>query len=841
LAGFGEEAGFELEVFIINGLTTDGATSAIADISIPNGAAEFLRVTRTGDQWTLEYAADGQTYTQLATFNAPLTVTAVGPFAASAGSNPPGFDAQVDYVFNTAAPIVPEDGVSSPPVNTAPVAVNDMADTDENQPVTIDVLANDTDAQNDPLMVTEATALNGQVTINPDETITYTPNAGFTGTDTITYTVSDGALSDQANVAVTVASEPPTGVGSFISDDFNATTINAAWSFDGVAGSVGLNTSPTDAFVEINAPVGAVVSASDLLTTPRLMQAADDTDFQFSAGFLTEPTTRFQEQGVLVVQDDENFIRFDVAFTSTGLNLLVGVIDNGNTTFALFERIDSGDVTDFRVTRDGDVFTFEYSNDRVTWIQATQLTEQLTVSEVGVFAGSAGGSGETPPGYTAQVDYFENSAIPIVGEDSTFTPPTNTAPMAVDDVAETDEDEAVTIDVLANDTDAQNDTLMVTEATALNGQVTINPDETITYTPNPGFTGTDTITYTVDDGALTDQANVAVTVNLVPPPSDFISDDFNASSLQSFWRFDAPNGGSFSIEDDGNDAYVRLVAPPGVDTDPFNDFDAVSILQPISDEDFQLVANFRTLPDPDERFQGHGFLIVEDEDNYVRLDIFSRGTPGRGELFAFGGVTVDGETIIEFNIIELPTVDHARNLRITRDGDTWSLETSADAVNWTLAGSFDAPLNVTEAGVFGGSISSPISESPGYIAEVDFVFNTASPIVPEDGDSAPPLTNTVLDIARLAPADDELFEEASETLETLPEFLIAEPNAPDTFVSVSGGSSAPLKGIAPLVSSGAPAKTVAPEAGPSGPGTLTPEFETPDPNASDFDFDLFLA
>ncbi|MCX7561934.1 Ig-like domain-containing protein, partial [Sulfitobacter sp. F26204] len=62
-----------------------------------------------------------------------------------------------------------------------------------------------------------------------------------------------------------------------------------------------------------------------------------------------------------------------------------------------------------------------------------------------------------------------------------------------------DEDDTVTIDVLGNDTDPNGDPLTVTEATAPNGTVTINPDGTLDYTPNPDFNGEDTITYTVED------------------------------------------------------------------------------------------------------------------------------------------------------------------------------------------------------------------------------------------------------------------------------------------------------------------------------------------------------
>ena len=58
--------------------------------------------------------------------------------------------------------------------------------------VTVNVLQNDTDADNDGLTVTGASALHGTVVVNADGTLTYTPDANYHGGDTITYTVNDG-------------------------------------------------------------------------------------------------------------------------------------------------------------------------------------------------------------------------------------------------------------------------------------------------------------------------------------------------------------------------------------------------------------------------------------------------------------------------------------------------------------------------------------------------------------------------------------------------------------------------------------------------------------------------
>src|SRR5688572_15269603 len=75
--------------------------------------------------------------------------------------------------------------VTVDPVNDAPVAQDDAETTDEDTPVDIDVLANDTDADGDSRPVYSATdPANGSVVVNLDDTVTYTPDPDFNGTDT---------------------------------------------------------------------------------------------------------------------------------------------------------------------------------------------------------------------------------------------------------------------------------------------------------------------------------------------------------------------------------------------------------------------------------------------------------------------------------------------------------------------------------------------------------------------------------------------------------------------------------------------------------------------------------
>ncbi|WEX00469.1 retention module-containing protein [Pseudomonas nitroreducens] len=93
---------------------------------------------------------------------------------------------------------------------------------------------------------------------------------------------------------------------------------------------------------------------------------------------------------------------------------------------------------------------------------------------------------------------------------------TNDNPVAVPDIAHTNEDTAIRIDVLGNDTDAEHDALIVTGASAGNGTVVINQDGSLSYTPKENFSGSDTITYTISDGkGGTSTSTVAVSIEAV--------------------------------------------------------------------------------------------------------------------------------------------------------------------------------------------------------------------------------------------------------------------------------------------------------------------------------------
>jgi hypothetical protein len=155
----------------------------------PDGDALTYAIVAQPAHGSLSGAAPNVTYTPSPNYNGPDSFTFKATDARGAASN------------------IATVSISVTSVNDPPVAVDDSATTPQDLAVTIPVLDNDSDPDGDALIVTAVTdPSNGAVTISADgKTVTYTPNLGFTGSDSFTYTISDGrGGTDTADVTVTV-------------------------------------------------------------------------------------------------------------------------------------------------------------------------------------------------------------------------------------------------------------------------------------------------------------------------------------------------------------------------------------------------------------------------------------------------------------------------------------------------------------------------------------------------------------------------------------------------------------------------------------------------------------
>ena len=138
----------------------------------------------------------------------------------------------------------------------------------------------------------------------------------------------------------------------------------------------------------------------------------------------------------------------------------------------------------------------------------------------------------------------------------------NRAPDAVSDTARVDEDQVagVIIDVLSNDSDpagALDPRTVIAVSTPAHGTATLNPNGTISYAPNPNYSGTDSFTYTISDGdGGFDTATVTVTVNPVNDNPTVTGGTYTVAENQPLGTL---VGSVFGADVDAGDALIYAI------------------------------------------------------------------------------------------------------------------------------------------------------------------------------------------------------------------------------------------------------------------------------------------
>ncbi len=376
--------------------------------------------------------------------------------------------------------------------NHFPIAQNDSASVADGSSVAIPVLQNDSDPDGDALAIGAVTQPAHGIAAITGTTIVYTPGANFTGTDTFRYTIGDGKGGvASANVAITVSGAPnraPQAVPDNATTTFGQrVTINVLANDsdpDGNALTIASFTQPAAGSVSINGTTLVFTPAPGFSGTARFTYTIDDGHGGTSSAAVT-------------------------VFVAAQPNRPpVAANDTATTAFAT-------PVTIAVLANDSDPDGNPLSISAVT--APAHGTATISGTSI-VYTPAVGYSGVDAFNYTIS-DGRGGSATASVTVTITAQP--NRPPVAVNDTATTVAGQPVTVNVLANDSDPDGDTLTIVGVTTpANGTVSATATN-VTYTPAPRFTGTDTFTYTIDDGrGGTATATVTITVNAAPnrPP-----------------------------------------------------------------------------------------------------------------------------------------------------------------------------------------------------------------------------------------------------------------------------------------------------------------------------------
>jgi hypothetical protein len=200
-------------------------------------------------------------------------------------------------------------------------------------------------------------------------------------------------------------------------DEFNASILNTTvWTF--------INPTPPgnaqqtivgDTAVAIRADAG---TAHDLYPTsgynaPRLMQNANNTDFDIRVKFVSTITTPYQAQGIIIEQDNLNLMRYDFVASTSGTRVFAATTNDGFTTpTGTTTRINrtvgafgAGPLI-LRLQKDASIWMgFSSVNGGATWDTLPLFIYPMNMSKVGLFVGNSAYLGVTPE-HRAIIDYF---------------------------------------------------------------------------------------------------------------------------------------------------------------------------------------------------------------------------------------------------------------------------------------------------------------------------------------------------------------------------------------------------------------------------------------------------
>jgi methionine-rich copper-binding protein CopC len=385
-------------------------------------------------------------------------------------------------------------------VNDAPVAVNDLAETPEDNAVSIGVAANDTDIDTGDSVDAATISIvsqpaNGTAVVSGGE-VTYTPNQHFNGSDSFTYTIKDqnGAVSNVATAIVNV-----TGVNDLPDAVNDGATVDED---DAVVIDVLANDADIDGTIDATTVLVMTDAANGTTSVDALTGAVTYTpnaDYHGSDSF------------TYVVRDNDNGTSDLATVTITVNSINDAPVASADTAVLSEDTPHDINVLGNDADIDG---TLNPASVEVVTVPTDGSTSVDAVSGAITYAPGTDFSGNDSFTYRVMDNEGLWSAPVIV---TITVNAVNDAPLANGDSATTAEDAAIVIDLLANDMDVDGslDPVSVTFSTPSHGSLSANGDGTVTYTPNADYYGSDSFTYTVSDdqGEASNSATVTITVS----------------------------------------------------------------------------------------------------------------------------------------------------------------------------------------------------------------------------------------------------------------------------------------------------------------------------------------
>ncbi|WP_296687098.1 Ig-like domain-containing protein [Flavobacterium sp.] len=529
----------------------DLTVTAVNDVpTVSNESTNTPQDTpKSGNVLTNDTDADGNTLS-VTTFTVGGVTYNVGETATIPGKGTIVMNADGSYTFTPAfgyigsVPVIGytvSDGnggntngtltISVVNTNDAPLPATDVVETPAGTNATGNVLTNDTDVDGDNLTVTKftingtdypvgtpMTMTEGTLTVNANGTYTFVPAAGYTGdVPMVTYTVTDGTSTSTANLDLFVS---PVNAAPVATDDTKTVAEDGTATGNVLTNDTDTDTGTTLVITEYSFTVGGVTytypaGSKSVIPGVGTIQVNANGTYEFV------PNANYNGAVPAITytlsDGDGGKDTGSLAITITAANDTPNAVNDDNIATPE-DSPATGNVLANDSDVDNDALTVkEFTVGGVTYPAGTTATltaGTLVINADGTFTFTpvANYSGPVP-------------AIVYTTEDTTgatdsanlniSVTPVNDAPLTVNDTKTIGQGETATGNVLTNDTDAESNTLAITDF-KINGQtypvgsivdiagvgaLKVNADGSYTFTPEVGYSGNvPVITYTVSDG-----------------------------------------------------------------------------------------------------------------------------------------------------------------------------------------------------------------------------------------------------------------------------------------------------------------------------------------------------
>ncbi len=692
----------------------DGVASTVIRKNLPGVVPRYLRAVRSGDTWSFQRSYNGSRWFSLNDVTVPINLTQVGVVVNthSNDSTSPAYIAELDYF---------ESKTSGPLNDDAPQISNVNVVTESRKAV----VTWETNVPADSRLDHGPTSDISQRIVIPDLVTEHSVTIDYLRCGT-PYFVRPQSRSEVGTTIDDVVTFNTSACQTIVSDDFSGGTLAPFWELFDPVGDVGLTMSSSNAVLSVPA-----VSEHNLFAgenqAARLRQQGPVGDFGVEAKFESVLNKRFQTQGVVIEEDDDTFLRFEVNHDGTETRAFaIAIVDDVPSTTAIHSGPLPTSVEHYvRVTRVGNTWTMFHSTDGETFNQVTSFVSDVASNYVGPYIGNTATGNGVPPAVLGSIDYFFNTASPIVPEDGGAGPDV-TAPAVSNVVVQNGVPNAQSA-TITWDTDEPSTTRADWGLTPGYGDGPL-VDNVATNTHvavvEPVICGT-TYHFAVSSNDASGNTGAApdATFTTAACPTGPFSDNFDGNTLDARWFVDDPRQDS-NVLLDGD--LLTLAVPAGIrhDLTPNNN-GALRVLQAASDTDFEVHAGFES--PVDFNFQLQGILFEADDDNLIRFDLSNDGT---GTKALVGILAPSGLDVKTYTAV---TGAAPSRLRVIRTGSTWQFDYSSDppqvaAPTWINIWTGTIDFTVARMGPFAGNANPQVANVPPHSALVDYFWTTNDPI-----------------------------------------------------------------------------------------------------------------